>query len=281
MEQGSVIALVRLRAPVPLSLRVDALRRDALSHAIKHADSAKSEAETGGQVEVPGGLNAIHPSWLRYVLAREDLGVAAALCTLLESSGVTVGTGPWANTRPAVLSPAVLRDLLWLLFGRLSDPAPPHSQFLVDRHHDGTSPGARTVLWHRLGGTVLWRALCERGAAEVGRSLHGADKVMRARAMATVGAPWAQIVEKHASGPVDVPSRDRARLSLARASALAARDDLVEHDIDKPAPEVRLSFVGLCAARSELSAAGAVALRTIALRLPAVVGRCLMESGTT
>lgn len=275
-ERGAVQALARLGLPVPASLRLDTARRSLVEQEVKTALSSKETANFGDRVEVPPGLQALHPSWLRYVLGREPTAVAAALEIRLAAAGVQGAEGPWSQMPPARLGATLLSDLLWLLFGRLSDPDPGQTQFPADRTFEEGSLGTRSVLWHRLPGSVLWRALCERGAAEVGRSLHGAERVMRARAMATVGAPWAEVVERFAALPLDAPARDRSRLAVARASAMAGRDGLA--DSGRPDAEVRLAFVGLSAARAELSAAGPSALRTIALRLPAVVGRFLLES---
>jgi len=279
-ERGAATVFARLGGKVARSLRLESTRRVALETAVTAAKSAGAASFSVAGLDFPAGLNSVHPSWIRHVLGSESTAVAAALAARLESNGVAVGEGPWSETRPASLSPAALHEILWLLFGRLSDPDPGQSRFLSDGSSEELLPGGRSVLWHRLGGAVLWRALCERGAAEVGRSLHGAERVMKARAMATVGAPWAQVVEKYAAVPLDGPARDRSRLVIARASAMATRQDAQCDDLGRPPAELRLAFVGLCAARMDLSAAGPAALRTIALRLPHMVGRCLLESGT-
>lgn len=278
-ERGVVVALARLEKPLPASLRFAASRRLAVERDLALALPRGKTASV--RSEVPPGLSAIHPSWIRYVLAREALPLAAALQECLRQAGVQGGEGPWNDISPAPLPRAFLGDILWLLFGRLSDPDPDQTTFPADRPLDEGSAGARSVLWHRLPGSVLWRALCERGACEVGRSLRGAEPVMRARAMATVGVPWAQVIARTASEAFDAPARDRSRLAVARASAMAGRDDVPLEGAGRPGAEVRLAFVGLSAARSELSAAGPEALRTIALRLPAVVGRFLLDGGPT
>ena len=277
--QGAHAVFARLGCAIPGTLRDDTASHGA---ATPPGNIAKSEANRGDSsidIPVPDGLANLHPSWLRYVLGRERPEVAAALAVRLEAAGVGCGEGAWRTARPAPLLPSVASDLLWLLFGRLSDPNPAQQAFPADRSLDDAMGSTRAVLWHRLPGTVLWRALCERGAAEVGRSLHRAEPVMRARAMATVGAPWAQVIARFAAENVEPPARDRARLAVARAGAMAGRDDVPLEDAGRPGAEVRLAFVGLSAARPELSAAGPAALRTIALRLPAVVGRFLLEGG--
>lgn len=276
---GARVVFARLGGAIPATWRDGGLRQVASAGAAPGRAFAENSGVSAFSSSVPGGLGSLHPSWLRYVLGRERPEVAAALVTRLEASGVNCGEGPWRTARPAMMPAAVVNDLLWLLFGRLSDPEPAQHAFPPDRPFDDTGVGTRAVLWHRLPGSVLWRALCERGAAEVGRSLHRAEPVMRARAMATVGAPWAQVIARFAAENVEPPARDRARLAVARAGAMAGRDDVPLEDAGRPGAEVRLAFVGLSAARPELSAAGPAAVRTIALRLPAVVGRFLLEGG--
>lgn len=278
-ERGIVSALARLGERLPATLHLAASRRSVVERDLAAARTRGHTASV--RPAVPPGLSAIHPSWIRYVLAREALPLAAALQEGLRQGGVPGGEGPWSHVTPAPVPSALLGDLLWLLFGRLSDPDPTATPFPADRSFEEGSMGARSVLWHRLPGSVLWRALCERGACEVGRSLRGAEPVMRARAMATVGVPWAQVIARTASEPFDAPARDRSRLAVARASAMAGRDDVPLGDAGRPGAEVRLAFVGLSAARTELGAAGPEALRTIALRLPAVVGRFLLDGGST
>lgn len=280
-EQGAATVFARFGGKVSSCFKLEETRRVAVGAAAMVAHSLGPASASGQRLGIPSGLNALHPSWIQHVLDCEPPGVAAALVAVLEAGGVVVGSGAWQQTQPALLTPSVLHELVWLLFGRFSDPDPGLSRFPTDRTGQDVVPGGRSVLWHRLGGAVLWRSLCERGATEVGRSLHGAERVMKARAMATVGAPWAQLVEKFAAVPLDASSRDRSRLAIARASAMATRDNLPRDDSGRPPAELRLAFVGLCAARTELSAAGPLALRTIALRLPAVVGRCLLEFGST
>ena len=284
LETGFVWGLSRLRAPLPTALRMDAATHKRVSDALAqhHARPSTGDKQADelpvalGAVAVPAGLQHIHPSWVRHALSRERLPVAAHLVQLLREAGVGNIAGPWDDCPPTALRPHVQTELIRWLFQPLADPEPVPTSILDHaRAATDSGPGlARVVLWQRLPAVVLWRALCERGAAEVGRSLFRAEPVMRARAMATVGAPWAQVIARFAVGPVDISERDRARLAMARASVMAANAE-VARDADLPETELRLAFVGLCAANNEIATAGHTAVRTIALRLPRVVGRWL------
>ncbi len=280
LEKGLVWGLLRLGGGLPVALRLDAAAQKRVSAALSRADHGGGEGAPAP--ELPQGLQHIHPSWLRYTLAREPLPVAACLVVALRASGLQGLEGPWDKSAPAKLNPGLQAELLRALFQPLSDPEPPPTGHFPDRTlQSGASPPgtSRAVIWQRLPGVVLWRALCERGASEVGRSLFRAEPVMRARAMATVGAPWAQVIARFAAGPVDSPARDRARLAMARASAMAAKTGVSLEEVGRPEAEVRLAFVGLYAAHNEIAAAGPPAVRTMALRLPVLLGHCLWAGG--
>lgn len=281
LEQGLVGGLVRLRVVgVPPTLRLDGDRQELLRAALTASDRARPRHDLG-VASIPPGLTQTHPSWLRRRLAQESPHVAAALARTLTEAGIEgLQAADWAQAQPARVPAPLLRQLMWVLLGPLCDPepaalhaAPGHAREAGEAAHGV----ARAVLWQRMSGAVLWRALCERGAGEVGRSLHGAEPVMCARAMATVGAPWAQIIARFAGEPVEPPARDRARLAIARATAMAARERIGQDDSGRPAAETRLAFVGLSASMQEIGAAGPAAVRTIALRLPASVGRWLLD----
>ncbi|MCG5054449.1 MAG: hypothetical protein KA712_15910 [Myxococcales bacterium] len=278
-EQGVVEALRRLGGPLPARLRLDPGRAARLRERLRTAPGLAPGGDLRGP-QVPAGLAHVHPSWLRDILGREPLPLAAALHRRLGAAGLVGLGGPWEQTPPASLAAGRLDELAALLLGPLADAPPPPSGAPPERATEsGDTPLTRNVLWARLPAPSLWRALCERGAVEVGRSLHNAEAVMRARAMATVGAPWAEIVSRFSVLPLDAAARDRARLAVARASGLAARGERAVEEADRPAAEVRLAFVGIAAARAEIATAGPAVLRTLALRLPVTVGRCLLEGG--
>lgn len=271
--------LARLGHALPQTVRLSEGQRERL----ERRQGADSPGLSGFEPtpRVPPGLQHVHPSWLRRVLHREPPPVAAALARALADSGLHGLEGPWLAASPAPLAAGFEAQLAWALFGPLADPEPAASPSQPSHTAPGewASGASRAVLWQRLPGNVLWRVLCERGAAEVGRSLHRSEAVMRARAMAMVGAPWAQVIARFASEPVEEPARERARVSVAKASSLAAKQEFAVEDAGRPEPEIRLAFVGLCAAAHEIGATGPAAVRTIALRLPAALGGCLWPGG--
>jgi hypothetical protein len=185
------------------------------------------------------GLAGLHPSWIRDALAAEPAGLALALV-------------PGEMGEPWPLEPAHRQELARLVLGALEalavEPAGPLGRELAD-----------------LAEEPLEREVCRWGARTVGTSLAGAPLELRARAMASAGAPWSVEIASAAARPTEAAERERARRLVARAASLPALTS--QH---------RLRAVGLLAIGGVLSAEGAGSLRRVAGRLPCELGRLLL-----
>jgi len=201
---------------------------------------------------LPPGLAELHPSWLLETLAAEPPGLALALAegTALAASAAPLarGEGPWP------LGPEERFELRRLAFVSLEPltvaPAGPLGEELA-----------------RLEEIALDREVCRFGARTVGTSLSGAPLELRARAMASAGAPWSVEIAAAAARPSEPAARERARQCLARAAALPA-----------PTSLQRLRAVGLLTVGPLLAAEGPASALRVAGRLPVEQGRALLAA---
>jgi hypothetical protein len=187
---------------------------------------------------LPAGLSRLHPSWIEEALAGERTEVVAA-----------IRAAPPADR---AIAEETSRELARLAFGRLAplceSPAGPLAQGLCDLEFEDLLSEVTRV-----------------GARVVGRSLAGAAPSLRARAMASVGEPWAQ--EIAAASLATVSPAERAAAAVhARAAAASER---------RPARE-RMLAIGLTSLKAELTAEGSGSPFRVAGRLPAPLGRSLI-----
>jgi hypothetical protein len=103
------------------------------------------------------------------------------------------------------------------------------------------------------------------GARTVGHSLAGAAPAIHARAMASVGEPWAQQLLAAALEPAPKPVH-AAAVTLAEAMRGGAPRTPIE----------RLRQVGIQALRADLQAEHSKSIAKVAGRLPADLGRLLL-----
>jgi len=196
---------------------------------------------------LPAGVADLHPSWLREALAGEPAGLARALAEGTAAAGMAERDGEdWP------LDPQVRRELLRLVLVSLEsltvEPAGPLGRALA-----------------ALEEAALELEVCRWGARAVGTSLAGAPLELRARAMASAGAPWSVEIASAAARPTEPAARERARRLVARAAGLPALT-----------PQHRLRAVGLLALGGALAAEGAASALRVAGRLPVELGRALL-----
>ena len=103
------------------------------------------------------------------------------------------------------------------------------------------------------------------GARAVGQSLAGAVPVLRARAMAAAGEPWAQVI-----GSASAESVLAADRKIAMAHANTRIPDSAR------TPSERLLHIGLAVLKSELAAEHPGSIYRVAGRLPAALGRSMI-----
>ncbi len=101
---------------------------------------------------------------------------------------------------------------------------------------------------------VVWESVCQFGAQVLGRSLANAEPSVRARAMAAVGARWAESIKREATQATDDTLRKAAQTIAARVgAALFTQGDRSAED--------RLAAMGYLSMVQELPARERTALR--------------------
>jgi hypothetical protein len=261
-ERGFVAGLAWLTAEKPAVDR--ALARDE----VRQAWSALAELTHDQRVTalaallreavtaVPSGLTDLHPSWLLETLAAEPTGLALALAegTPAGRPLVELARSRGQEVTPWPLDPEVRFELRRLAFVSLEPltvaAAGPLGRELAALDEAG-----------------LERELCRWGARTVGTSLAGAPLELRARAMASAGAPWSVELAGAAARPTDPAGRERARQQVSRAATVPALTS--QH---------RLRAVGLLTLAPRLSAEGAGSALRVAGRLPVDLGRALLAA---
>lgn len=186
---------------------------------------------------VPAGLECLHPSWRQEVLADGRPEMRAAIESVEPGAGSVSGE--------------LRREIARLAFRRLSP-------LLV------SSAGPLAQRLCGLGFEELLAEITRMGARTVGRSLAGAAKGLRARAMASAGEPWAGAIGAGASE--DVSPDERAVAVACASTAVAGKAH---------APAERLLAIGLAAMKAQLQAEHPCSTFRVAGRLPAPLGRAL------
>ena len=179
---------------------------------------------------LPHGIEALHPSWIAHALADEPEHIAAIVSTavpeLLRSCLDRSG-----SASPAKAPLPVQREVVRLAFAEL-----------VPLCASDGGPLASSL--GRLSFDDLLAEVTRLGAHTVGQSLAGSAPAIRARAMASVGEPW------------------------------ALRGEAPRTPIE------RLRQVGILALRAELQAEHSTSIAMVAGRLPANLGRMLLGEST-
>jgi hypothetical protein len=259
-QRGFLLALAALGAEKPgfdRALGGEVLRGAWLALAAVGRDRrATALAEWTAEVAVPLAprIAALDPSWALEALADEPVGLALALAEGAPELVAALAERTSAPEAPWPLEPRARTELQKLIFGSL----------------EALTVEATGPLGARLGDLDLGELLVELarwGARTVGTSLAGAPLELRARAMATAGAPWSSEIAAAAARPTTPPIRDHARALVAQASAQRT-----------PTPLHRLRAVGLLALAPALSAEGTASALRVAGRLPVELGRALLAA---
>lgn len=201
---------------------------------------------------VPAGIEQLHPSWIVEAVLHEPGDIVALARTALpESLHALVGGGRPPVARLSVaIAPEVVR-LAW---------APLASVCIGEA-------GPRAQALCHLSLEELLAEVTRKGACIVGQSLSRATASERARVMASVGEPWSAHV---LAAAVEAASRSArpATAILVEAARLTSPRSPVE----------RLQHVGVVALRSELRSEHPDSSAKVAGRLPAELGRVLLEA---
>lgn len=259
-ERGLVAGLLRLGLEKPAVDRVlataEAVQAWTEAGALpdERRETAAADLLQDALGPVPAGVAGLHPSWLREALAAEPTGLALALAegTVLAGAAAALVRSRGEPGGPWPLEPDLRQQLRRVVLAPLealaAEPAGPLGRELA-----------------ALTGQALELEVCRWGARAVGASLAGAPLELRARAMASAGAPWSVEIAAAAARPTEPAARERARQQVARA---AARPALT--------PVQRLQAVGLLALREALADEGTGSLRRVAGALPVDLGRALL-----
>lgn|GEM_PF-1556775 len=200
---------------------------------------------------LPHGIEDLHPSWIAGALADEPENIVAIVRTALpESLRSRLNRRGPASPGKAPIS--VQREVVRLAFAELVP-------FCTS---DG---GPRASSLGRLGFDDLLTEVTLLGARTVGQSLSASAPAIRARAMASVGEPWAQQILAAALEPASKPMHATA-VTLAEAMRGGAPRTTLD----------RLCQVGILALRAELQAEHSKSIFKVAGRLPEELGRMLL-----
>ena len=243
---GMLLALTGLGADESALQALDRARRASCARAwqaLRELDESERARtlegwRVGAACTLPMGLRSLHQSWIDDALAGESAEVVGAIRRGLGARGaIPEETG---------------RELARMAFGRLAplceSMAGPLAERLCGLEFDG-----------------LLAEVTRRGARAVGRSLAAAAPSLLARAMASVGEPWAAEI---AVGAWEPATAERRAAAAALASAATASEGHTAGE--------RLLAVGLASLKAELAAEGAGSRMRVAGRLPAALGRALI-----
>jgi len=206
----------------------------------------------------PGGLEQVHEDWLRERLTAETKGVVEATTAemgpLLQRLGAEVLSErreqPDAPAPVAAAGVTALRRAVFAGMVPLRGPGAPAGEL------------ARSLV--DLQTPALLEAIDRRGAETLGVSLRGAPGPVVARAAAGLDGPLGEVLLAWAGS--DGPSAAREEARAIVAAAVGTR------------PGDRVRDTGLRALAAALAAEGSAATVAVAQRLPATLGRRLLEA---
>jgi hypothetical protein len=205
---------------------------------------------------LPRCIDRLHPSWIEAALAGEPphilrylRGILPAALRPMVDKLMEAAGGAGADTG---LGRDLGRAIERIAFGHLAPlcegPCGPLASRLCALDFE-----------------ALQTEVTRMGARTLARSLAGASTVVRARAMALAGEPWAAVM---AAAFAQDLSQDQRRAAIAHAAA----------NVHAPArtSSERLFHIGLAALREELAEDGVGSVFRVAGRLPARQGRQLL-----
>lgn len=219
-------------------------------------DSWRAELASG----LPNGIERLHPSWIEAALAGEPPYLvellrdclATRLCPAVDEPLQAVALqGDAANRR------VLQHDLARVAFSHLAP---------LCEGERGSEGGPLADRLCALTLDELTDEVARAGARTLARSLAGSDAAVRARAMALTGEPWATIMAQAFAQPASDDERKAAVAHVAATVAVAAHT-----------PRERLLHVGLATLAPDLAAESRVSRGRVAGRLPAELGRRLLE----
>jgi hypothetical protein len=211
----------------------------------------RAEAASG----LASGIEQIHPSWIRDVLAEEPASLLehvreslpAVLRPSLGAPRGRAGADPTAEIVNGVLG----RDIVRIALAALAPLC------------EGGGPLAERL--SKLGFEALEDEIARTGASVLGRSLVGSAPAVCARAMALVGEPLATVIAQALGERV---SEDESRAASKRVAANV--------DVSAQTPRQRLLFIGLASLKEALEAESPGSAARVAGRLPVELGRRLL-----
>jgi hypothetical protein len=210
---------------------------------------------------LPKRLDRLHPSWIAESLAGEPGYLVRAV-----QPGLPESLRAFVSVLPRTAEEDPVKSNSGKEVSKTARPAVERLAFGWLAPLCESSCGA---LAERLCGLTFDALLSEvtrRGASCVGRSLSGAPPALRARAMAAAGDPWAQVI---GAASADSASESERKTAMAHASARIPDSARTPSD--------RLLHIGLSALKSELADEHAGSLYRVAGRLPAALGRLMLE----
>ncbi len=206
---------------------------------------------------LPNGIERLHPSWIEAALASEPPDLLACFRKSLPEGFRSTVAALHGRAEPeaaaASLSPALARELDRIGFGHLAPLC-----------EGATGPLATRLC--ALSFDELQDEATRIGARTLGQSLVGTDGPVRARAMALAGEPWARVMAEAFNEELSDDQRKAAMGHVAANVHASART-----------PSERLLDIGLAVLKGDLSAEHAGSLFSVAGRLPAALGRRLLE----
>ncbi len=204
---------------------------------------------------LPQGLERLHPSWIDEALAGEPARILRllhrGLPEPLRATAVAMigAAGAQVAEKTGRCPDSMVREVGRVAFG-----------WLAPLCESACGPLAESLCEFAF--DDLLSEATRRGARAVGQSLAGATPVLRARAMAAAGEPWARII-----GEASAETLSAADRGIARAQANTRIPDSAR------TPSERLLHLGLAVLKSELVAEHEGSMLRVAGRLPAALGR--------
>jgi hypothetical protein len=270
-ERGVLLALFACDGDQAILARLDERRRDSCVTAweiLRQLDErTRAEKLEGWRCQaasaLPEGLARLHPSWIDDILDGEPEHIAREVRAILPSALRDVsrsdeatlagGGGDASGQSDEAADEAAKRDLRRLLFVRLEPLC-------------AGACGPRAQVLCGLTFEALLDEVARLGARALGYSLVGQAASVRARAMATVGEPWAAVVGGASTEDVSAAEHKAALVATGTALPSAART-----------ARERLLHMGVAVLKPELRAEHPQSAARVAGRLPVGLGRRLLE----
>jgi len=266
--RGILLSLLAMGADESALERLDENRRCICGRAwqalLDEDEIARAQRLAAWRAEavstLPRGLDRLHPSWILAALEGEPAPIVEIeladlpqplRATVLGLLGIAVAGAPPIQ-KVEKCPAAITREVVRVAFGWLAP--------LCESDCGPLAEGLCALAFDD-----LVTEATRRGARTVGQSLAGAAPVLRARAMAAAGEPWAQVI---AAGSAESRSDAERRIAMAHANANIPNSART--------PGERLLHIGLAVLKFELTTEHPGSLHRVAGRLPASLGRAMV-----